>query len=97
MLLVWKIAEDVSDSTYSVALHLEDANGKLVAQGDYGLPRADNSCHSSDVDVRHLPPGDYALRLGVYNNATGERLPGFDSITGMTGDRLLLEIVRLER
>jgi hypothetical protein len=78
-------AENVLNDLYSVALHVEDANGQLVAQADYGLPNAQKACHETTLNV---PAGTYTLRAAVYNWQTGERLMGVDAATGEQADRL---------
>jgi hypothetical protein len=96
-LLTWQVDGSIPDYSFSVALHLEDQNNTLVAQADYGVPTQDYSCQSSDLDVRELAPGDYTLMVGVYNSATGERLPGLNEVTEETGDRLTLGTVTIPR
>lgn len=78
-------ADSVPNDTYSVALHVVDGNGNLVAQADYGLPDAPNACQKTTLNV---PEGAYSLRLAVYNWQTGERLTGVDATTGGQADRL---------
>lgn len=78
-------ADAVPNDTYSVALHVVDANGNLVAQADYGLADTQNACHKTTLNV---PEGAYSLRLAVYNWQTGERLTGIDTATGEQADRL---------
>jgi hypothetical protein len=94
VLVLWDLSETVPPDTYSVALHLEDTRGQIVAQGDYGLPTEAESCHSSDIDVSRLPSGEYTLLVGVYNSATGERLPA--ARDNESGDRLRLASLIIE-
>lgn len=75
----------VPNGQYSIALHVVDGSGNLVAQADYGLPDAQNDCHKMMLNV---PPGAYTLRAAVYNWQTGERLMGVDTATGEQADRL---------
>jgi len=74
--------------TYSVATHVLNANGDLVAQADYGLPSADFQCTSRALSLAGLPPGTYEMRVAVYNWQTGERLPGVVTASGARGDLL---------
>lgn len=77
ILRVWdayQVAESVPPNTYSVALHVLDANGQLQAQADYSLPGTGESCHFSEIHLAGLPAGEYSLHLAVYNWQTGERL-----------------------
>jgi hypothetical protein len=93
VLLTWQVDNSIPDYTFSVALHLEDSDGNLVAQADYALPVGHYSCQSSDLDVRNLLAGDYTLMVGIYDSETGERLPGFNEANGETGERLTLGTV----
>lgn len=78
-------ADDIPDDQYSVAVHVVDAAGTLVAQADYGLPNAARACTRTLLNV---PTGAYSLRVTVYNWQTGERLMGVDPLTGEAADRL---------
>ena len=77
--------EEIPDDQYSVAVHVVDVNGNLVAQADYGLPNAGRACTRTLLNV---PTGAYSLRVAVYNWQTGERLLGVDPLTGAEADRL---------
>lgn len=70
---------------YSVAVHVETADGQLVAQTDFGLP---DGCYVAPIGS--LPPGRYRALIMVYRWQTGERLPGTIAGTDAAGDRLLL-------
>ena len=82
--LGWMIAEDVPPNTYSVGVHVDDATGQLVAQTDFGLPEEGYHCPFAPLDVRPLPPGEFQVRVVVYDYTSGTRL------TGQSGDRPLL-------
>jgi hypothetical protein len=84
------LAPDLPRSTYSLALHVENADGQLVAQADGGLPDADLACQVLHAQTS-LPAGNYTLYLVVYAWETGERLLMPDG-----ADRLRVETVRLE-
>jgi hypothetical protein len=86
LLLVWRPRQHLT-TDYKVFVHLVDAAGQLVAQWD-GLPCL-NTCRTSQwtvgVSVRDhillripedVPPGQYSLLAGLYNETTGERLGG---------------------
>ena len=88
------LAPTVPADTYSFAVHLDDANGNLVAQQDQGIPNAPFSCLSLWLDTSALPPGDYTLRALAYNWQTGERLPGADA-DGVESDRPALHAVHI--
>lgn len=93
--LGWEVGETTPPNTYSVGVHLDDPNGQLARQYDYGLPPQGFTCRSADIPLDGLPPGDYRLLVTVYNWQTGERLPGTALASGQTGDRLPLATVRV--
>jgi hypothetical protein len=95
LLLSWSLAADVPAETYSVALHIIDESGALVAQADYGLRALAFSCYDQAIDVAALPPGSYELRAGVYTWQTGERLPGTLTADGTQGDMLPIATFRI--
>lgn len=72
---IWAVGADVPPYTYSIALHLEDANGALAGQTDLGLPEAGVHCTHAALDLAGLPRGDYRLLAAVYAWETGDRLP----------------------
>lgn len=72
--LGWRLDDAVPRGTYSVAAHIENAQGQLVAQRDMGLPDAPRACQPLSVPLTGLPPGQYQARVMVYNWQTGERL-----------------------
>jgi hypothetical protein len=75
VVLGWWLDGRVPPDTYSAALHVLDANGVLVAQGeDYGLPNAAAACRVARVNTGGLPSGEYTLSLVVYAWQTGARL-----------------------
>jgi hypothetical protein len=84
VLLGWDISSEVPPSTYSVALHVEDEQGQLAAQTDYGLPNRGFTCQPSVLPLSGLPAGTYSLRVVVYDWSTGERL----TVGGGENDRL---------
>jgi hypothetical protein len=94
---IWQVSPDVPPNTYSVALHILDSNGQLVAQQDYGLPNESLACRQSSVSLDTLPSGEYSLAAAVYRWETGERLPGISTVTGEQGDRLVLGTFTLDR
>jgi hypothetical protein len=84
VVLGWDVSSEVPPSTYSVALHVEDEQGQLMAQTDYGLPNSGFTCQPSVLPLSDLPSGTYSLRVVVYNWSTGERL----TVGGNENDRL---------
>jgi hypothetical protein len=80
--LVWH-ASTVVDVDYTVFIHVLDAAGNIVAQGDVmpvgnGFPTslwaADEYIVDSDYIFSDLLPGSYDVRVGLYDQATGTRL-----------------------
>ncbi len=79
--LVWQ-AVAPTDRPYKVFLHLVDANGNFVTGADGFLEVPSNAWAPDEVTgSRHrfeagsVPPGDYGVIVGLYDEATGERLP----------------------
>ncbi|MEP7287985.1 MAG: glycosyltransferase family 39 protein [Chloroflexota bacterium] len=81
---------NVPANTYSIGLQVQDANGQLVAQKDYGLPVTEFACQDNEIVLDKLPPGHYTLMAVVYAWQTGERLPAQNMTIGAQGDRLPL-------
>ena len=75
---------------YTIALHLIDAQGNIVSQQDQ-MPVAGRyptswwDAGEQVIDEHNLPlpdglqPGQYILRIILYQSATGQRLPGANS------------------
>lgn len=77
---------------YTVFLHLRDPGGTSVAQHD-GQPLAgayptsrwrpgETVADAVLLDVAHVPPGRYTLYAGLYDLASGQRLPVADDASG---------------
>jgi hypothetical protein len=90
--LVWQ-AHGPTERNWKVFVHLVDAQGTVWAQGD-GYP-ADNDAATPtwregevvvDSHVVELPPdlpqGSYTIRVGFYDENSGERLPRSDGSDG---------------
>jgi hypothetical protein len=92
----WMQDDDVPRETYSIALHVLDTDGELVAQTDYGLPDKGFQCVSARVDVSLLPPGQYSLALILYEWQSGERVNGTLMATGERGNILTVASFRVE-
>ncbi len=90
--LAWQVGANVPPNTYSVALHVVDSAGTLIAQTDYPLPNDHRSCRTTIIPVT---AGSYTLRAVVYNWQMGERLPAVNTVTGETGDSLSLTGVNI--
>ena len=83
----FRSVDDYQLAHYSLAVHIIDVNtNERVAQGDTGIGSGAFVPVSSEIDVSALPPGEYELRVALYNWQTGVRLPARDLETGMDGD-----------
>ena len=99
--LYWQ-AMGYLETSYTVFTHLLDAENQVRGQkdsipGSGTLPTTgwvegevitDAYDLALDVDAQ---PGDYVLEIGMYDAATGRRLPLYDASGEPLGDRLLLE------
>ena len=81
---------------YSLAVHIIDPlSGERVAQGDTGVGPGTFVPLRSEIDVSALPPGEYDLRVALYDWQTGARLPARDLVTGASGDMHTLYSFRI--
>jgi 4-amino-4-deoxy-L-arabinose transferase-like glycosyltransferase len=104
--LLWWESDQALEKDYTAFVHLYDARGQRIAQGDSLivnrdlLPTSRWGAGSSGTTLHHLsippgtPPGQYELRVGVYVLETGERLPLLNAGAGEaeTSARLSAEI-----
>ena len=79
-------ADDNLLASYSLAVHVFDQHGERVAQGDIGVGHGTIVRLRSEIDISALPPGDYELRVALYDWQTGERLLARDTETNEVGD-----------
>ena len=81
---------------YSLAVHVIDPrSGERVAQGDTGVGPGAIVPLRSEVDISALPPGDYEVRVALYDWQTGERLSARDLVTDEVSDMHTLHRFRL--
>ena len=81
---------------YSLALHVIDPQSdERVAQGDTGLGPGAVVPLCREIDISALPPGDYEVRVALYDWQTGERLSARDLETGESGDMHVLHFFRI--
>ena len=74
-------------SAYSLAVHIIDSRtGQRVAQGDTGVGPGAIVPLRSEIDISALPPGDYELRVALYDWQTGARLSAKDLVTDEVSD-----------
>ena len=84
-------------SDYSLAVHIIDSRtGQRVAQGDTGVGPGAIVPFRSEIDLSALPPGEYELRVALYDRQTGVRLIVRDLETGADGDMHTLHHFRLD-
>ncbi len=82
-------------ANYSFAVHVFDTRGERVAQGDTGIGPGYIVPLRSEIDVSGLPPGDYEVRVALYDWRTGERLQARDLETDAGGDMHTLHHFRI--
>jgi hypothetical protein len=85
IILIWR-ADETAVTSYTVFVQLIDADGQVIAQAD-AVPAANtrptNNWRTGEyiVDIQHLTfneaaqPGTARLLVGLYEPATGERVP----------------------
>ena len=89
-------ADETLLSRYSLALHVIDTlTGERVAQGDIGVGPGAVVPLCREIDISALPPGDYEVRVALYDWQTGARLPARDLETGETSDMHTLQRFRI--
>jgi hypothetical protein len=102
--LYWQALAEMEKS-YKVFVHVLDEEGKMWRQqdsvpGDGTLPTtgwARGEVIEDNYEVRieeGAPRGEYSLAVGMYDEASMERLPVYDATGGVQGDRILLEDVQ---
>jgi mannosyltransferase len=103
--LIWR-ARARLETSYTVFVHLADADEQMAGQGD-GVPdrgfRLTTSWREGEVlEDSHVipiradaPPGSYRLWVGFFDPATGSRLPAFVAGERQPADRVLLDIVQI--
>ncbi len=88
-------ADDYLLANYSLAVHVIDQSGERVAQGDVGVGPGAIVPLRSEIDVSALPPGDYELRVALYDWQTGTRLSARDPETDEVSDMHTLQRFRI--
>jgi 4-amino-4-deoxy-L-arabinose transferase-like glycosyltransferase len=95
--LYWRINATPS-AEFTPFVHLEDAWGTRWSQAQtFAYPVA--QWQPGEIVVQRVdvpvppgaPPGDYRLRLGWFNEASGQRLPVLDEDGRFAGDSLVIE------
>ena len=90
-------ADDYLLAHYSLAVHIIDPlSGERVAQGDVGVGPGAFVPVGSEIDVSALPPGEYEVRVALYDWRTGERLSARDTEADLVKDMHTLHSLRLD-
>jgi nitroreductase len=99
--LYWQALTQM-DESYTVFVHLLGGGGKVVAQRD-SLPMGGEAPTTGWIEgevivdpyelslPKDLSSGEYLLEVGMYDAATGERLPVINRQGVLLGDRVLIE------
>ena len=104
--LSWRSASQV-DASLKVFVHLVNAGGQLVAQHD-GVPvqwlaptdewtpgRLIVDFHQVLIGA-NVPPGEYTLQVGLYDQDSGARVKQVDAAGNPMADTIVLTKIRLE-
>ena len=90
-------ADETLLSRYSLAIHVIDPlTGQRVVQADTGVGPGTLVPLCLEIDVSALPPGEYEVRIALYNWQSGERLLARDLETGESGDMHTLHRFRID-
>ena len=91
----FRSADEQLLARYSLAVHVIDQPGQRVAQGDTGVGPGAIVPLRSEIDISALPPGEYELRISLYDWQTGTRLLARDPVTDVESDMHTLHRFRL--
>jgi hypothetical protein len=104
--LYWRALTAV-DASYTVFTHLLDGESRIWGQKD-SVPKAGTYPTTLWVEGEVVtdeykivvkpdaPPGQYVIEVGMYLAQSGERLPVLDELGQVQGDRVLLEMVKIQ-
>jgi hypothetical protein len=98
--LYWRALEEM-DTSYTVFTHLIDEDNRIWGQQDNppqkgGHPttrwvKGEVVTDSYNLPIKpDVPPGEYVIEIGLYDAATGERLPVLNEKGESVDDRVLL-------
>jgi hypothetical protein len=90
----WLLAPDVPPEAYSIGVFVMQGD-TVITQGDTRLPTYHFSITDLAIDLTNVAPGDYTLRMAVYNWQTVERLNGSVVQSAETGNLLNIGELRL--
>ncbi len=105
--LYWRALEQM-DTSYTVFTHLLDEDHRIWGQQDNppkegGHPTTLWMKGEVVIDSYHIPvnpdapPGEYVIEIGLYDAATGARLPVFDQEGLMLDNRILLAKIEVDK
>ena len=105
--LYWKALAEM-DTSYTVFIHLLDAEDKIWGQhdnlpGNGSLPTTgwlpgEVIADAYEVPIQpETPPGSYVIEVGIYQAETGQRLPIINQKEQVVDNRVLLEEVTVQR
>jgi len=106
--LYWRCQQRM-ETSYKVFTHLLDGESRIWGQRDSipaggarpttGWVEGEVIADRYEIPVKpEAPEGEYVLEIGMYDAATGDRLPAFDERgERMPDDRILLHRIRVER
>ncbi len=106
--LYWR-CERRMETSYKVFTHLLDEESRIWGQRDSipvggtrpttGWIEGEVIADRYEIPVKpDAPEGEYVLEIGMYDEATGDRMPAFDERgERMPDDRILLHRIRVER
>ena len=98
-LLLWaglRSDDETFLNRHSLAIHIIDSRtGVRVTQADTGVGPGTYVPLRSEIDISALPPGDYELRVALYDWQTGVRLRARNLETDEVGDMHTLHHFRL--
>ena len=94
-LLWWEIPDESNLDDYNISLQLFDSNGEKVGQNDYHLDEKRTPWGVVELAADDLSPGDYRLKLILYNRHDGARVSGIDAATGKSMAMLPLHEIKV--
>ncbi len=101
LMLLWQV-ENIAAADFAPFMHLEDEWGQRWSQVEtFAYPAAQWTPGETILQQAALPlppglpPGNYQLRVGLFDSATNSRLPRLDEDGRFAGDSLVIENVTL--
>lgn len=105
--LTWTAAEHSPPDEYASVVHLVDSNGIVVSEAGSYMPGGIATTHwhegyyvVEDLKLQvpsHIAPGDYRLRIGLFNRETTQLLNIRDAVGNPTGVYQDIGVLRVNR